>query len=108
MARGQLFALANAISPERDAEFNKWYNEVHVKELCALPGFESVTRYKINMQALPQAEKPRFQYFAVYELSDQQQALESMGKHAKNLTQTDASGPGGIAAVGHVVFEFAK
>ena len=33
MARGIMYVESSASSPDRDQEYNTWYNEVHLKEL---------------------------------------------------------------------------
>jgi hypothetical protein len=46
----------------RDDEYNKWYDEVHVKEFAALPGVISGKRFEVA------GGKPS-PYAAIYELS---------------------------------------
>ena len=41
-----LLAIWNRIAPDRDAEFNAWYEEEHLAERLALPGFRSARRYR--------------------------------------------------------------
>lgn len=48
MAKGILLALSNPVSPDREDEFNRWYNEVHGAEVTGLAGFQSMTRYRIK------------------------------------------------------------
>jgi hypothetical protein len=108
MARGQLIALSNPVSAAREAEFNKWYNEVHIPELVGLPGFESATRYRVSSQGLPQKETPEFRYVAVYEIADMDAAMKAMATAAAKLTQTDSSGERGVAALAHVTFQQSK
>lgn len=45
MERGVLYVASHPVSPEREAEFNTWYEKVHIPEVCALPGFVGVRRY---------------------------------------------------------------
>ena len=108
MARGQLIALSNPISAAREAEFNKWYNEVHIPELVGFAGFESATRYRVSAQGLPQKDPPEFRYVAVYEIADMDAAMKAMAAGAANLTQTDASGERGVAALAHITFQKKK
>ncbi|MFA5308859.1 MAG: EthD family reductase [Dehalococcoidales bacterium] len=58
--------------PAREAEFNKWYNEVHVPMLLKFKGIKKVTRYKMIEE---KSQKP--QYLAVYEY-DTQKDLDSL------------------------------
>jgi hypothetical protein len=46
----------------KEDEYNKWYDEVHVKEFAALPGVISGKRFKVA------GDKPS-PYAAIYELS---------------------------------------
>ncbi len=39
-----MLALTNSV-PGREAEFNGWYDEVHVKDLVAVPGIVAAQRY---------------------------------------------------------------
>lgn len=50
------------VDPAREAEFNRWYNEEHLPELLALPGFRAARRF------LSRADGPR--YLAIYEIDD--------------------------------------
>lgn len=45
----------------REDEFNRWYDEVHLPEILAVPGFVSGRRYR----ATAESEYP---YLAVYEI----------------------------------------
>jgi hypothetical protein len=48
------------IADNAEEDFNRWYNETHLPEVLACPGFVSATRYECT------AGQPR--YLAVYEL----------------------------------------
>jgi hypothetical protein len=50
----------------QEEEFNAWYNETHVPELLAVPGFVSGKRLKVVGGTLP--EGVSWQYLAVYEI----------------------------------------
>src|SRR5437016_4091536 len=52
------------IDPEHAAEFNRWYDEEHIAQLLAVPGFLSAGRY----EALKGGPK----YLALYEFEDPQ------------------------------------
>jgi len=60
MERGILYVASRPASPEREAEFNTWYEEVHLREICALPGFVSARRYAPVEEGGP--------YVSLYEL----------------------------------------
>jgi len=43
------------VPPDKEQEFNRWYNEEHLAERLAVPGFLSGARY----EAVKRAEAPR-------------------------------------------------
>ena len=51
------------IAEGSEEEFNRWYNEVHLPEVLACPGFISATRYECTQG------QPR--YIAMYALEDE-------------------------------------
>ncbi|MGE0878961.1 MAG: hypothetical protein AB7L13_19060 [Acidimicrobiia bacterium] len=46
MGKGVLVVFSNPIEPSREAEYNKWYDEIHVPDVVALPGFTGARRFK--------------------------------------------------------------
>jgi len=82
MAQTVLFIVKATITPEKEAEFNRWYHEVHIPDVLKYPGCLSARRYR----ALSGENK--FQYMAVYEFKDQE-TLEGFLKsnHLKALAQ---------------------
>ena len=46
MAKGIMVVQAAPVSPDREDEFNDWYDNVHVPEICSVPGFVSARRYR--------------------------------------------------------------
>lgn len=49
----------------RDEEFNRWYDEIHLPEVLALPVFSGAERFRLA-EAQMFAEQ-RFRYLAIYE-----------------------------------------
>jgi hypothetical protein len=63
MATGRMIVLANH-APGREAEFNRWYDEVHVPEVLAVGPIVACQRFKVSdAQAMPQTHS----YVAIYE-----------------------------------------
>lgn len=63
-----LIVYSNA-AEGRDEEFNKWYNEVHLPDVLALPNFTSARRFKlIDFKLDEEAPDPVHQYVAYYHL----------------------------------------
>jgi antibiotic biosynthesis monooxygenase (ABM) superfamily enzyme len=60
-----LFIVKATIPPDKEAAFNRWYNEEHVKQVFEYPGLVSAHRYKLI------DGDDRYQYMAVYELQDE-------------------------------------
>ncbi|MDV8070648.1 DUF4286 family protein [Rhodococcus sp. IEGM 1366] len=44
MAKGIYYVESRPVSPEMAAEYNTWYNEVHLPEIVAIDGFRSARR----------------------------------------------------------------
>ena len=42
MPTGVFLALSNPMSEDVEAEFNKWYDEVHAPEVLRIPGVASI------------------------------------------------------------------
>jgi antibiotic biosynthesis monooxygenase (ABM) superfamily enzyme len=59
-----LFVVKATIAADREAEFNRWYNEEHCPQVLRYPGAVSARRYKAILG------EDRFQYMAVYEFQD--------------------------------------
>lgn len=63
MAKARIINIvATECAANKEADFNKWYNEVHIPMLMKYKGIKKVTRYKIIDE---KADKPKF--LAVYE-----------------------------------------
>jgi uncharacterized protein (TIGR02118 family) len=60
-----LFMVKATIPKEKEQEFNRWYDEVHIPMFLQFNGAVSARRYK----AIVGEEK--FQYVAMYELKDE-------------------------------------
>lgn len=59
------------IAPEKEQQFNEWYNNVHVPEILACPGFLSGTRFQ-------RVSGDGIRYMALYEL----QSLDAVKSEA--------------------------
>ena len=60
MAKGILLVESRPSAPERAAEFNEWYESVHMPEVLALDSFVSARRFR--------PVRPGEPYVAVYEI----------------------------------------
>jgi len=69
MPKGIFLALANPTSDDVDREFNQWYDDVHMREVLALPGVTSARRFKLaDTQIMPGDDAAGRRYLAVYEV----------------------------------------
>jgi len=73
----------------KEAEFNQWYDEKHVPEICAIAGVTGATRFASH-SAMP-GERP---YLAIYELEteDPMTVMAELGRRTGTgeLTPSDA------------------
>jgi hypothetical protein len=76
MPKGIMYVESQPSSPERQAEFDKWYDEVHLNEVCAIDGVVSARRFA------PIDGEGRL--VTVYELDcdDLGSVMEQLGKRA--------------------------
>jgi len=72
----------------RDREYNQWYDEVHLKDVCAFPGFLGARRFR-----LAEGESTH-RYLALYEMEtdDPQRDLAALTAAAgtDRMRMTDA------------------
>ncbi|MFC1937365.1 hypothetical protein ACFLWY_02250 [Chloroflexota bacterium] len=76
MAKWLFVVESNCADPAREAEFNQWYERVHIPDVLGIPGFVRATRYE-NLE--PGEGKGKF--LATYEIES-----EDVNKTMKELT----------------------
>jgi hypothetical protein len=85
MAKGIYYVESRPASADVDAEFNRWYDEVHLPEMTAIDGIVSARRFAPVGKDGP--------YVAIYELEgeDLEQILKGMMAAARSgaLTLSD-------------------
>lgn len=84
MAKGLILVESRPSSPERDREYNTWYDEIHLPELVALDGIVSARRLRPVSGDGP--------YVALYEVEgdDLQAIVDNMVANAGQLHMSDA------------------
>ena len=60
MPKGIIYLETRPVSPDREAEYHKWYNDTHLAEICSVDGIISARRF-----APTDGEGP---FIAIYEL----------------------------------------
>ena len=84
MAKGIILVESYPSSPDRDQEYNTWYDEIHLPELVALDGIVSARRLRPVDGTGP--------YVAIYEVEgdDLQAVLDNMIANGGKLSMSDA------------------
>ncbi len=80
MKKWLLIVESNCIDPDREAEFNEWYNNIHLPDMLELPAVVRVDRYEnIN------PEDGQARYIALYgmESDDIQKTIDDITKHVQ-------------------------
>jgi hypothetical protein len=72
MAKAILVVHSQPSDPSREDEYNDWYDNTHLPEVCAVPGFVAATRFQIVGDMTPNGLVPpdpsRPAYLAIYEM----------------------------------------
>ena len=55
--------LSNPASPEDEDAYNAWYDDTHLQDALAIPGFVSAQRYRVPDEF---AEAATWRYLAIY------------------------------------------
>ena len=86
MARYVLIANNGPTDGEDDdADYNRWYDEVHVPDLLAVPGITSARRFRVVM-----SRRSTPPYLALYEIEtdDLQSVMDHMGSGIRPFPPT--------------------
>lgn len=92
--------LTNAVHG-REAEFNDWYSDVHLRDVCAIPGIVRAERFAL---AEAQRSSPQpFEYLAIYEIEtdDLKWVTEEIGRRSGTsaMVISDAMAQEKLAAI---------
>jgi hypothetical protein len=77
MTNNVWLVYSNPVSPDREEEYNLWYNDFHLRQMLKLPGFVAATRYRISRVQTewypPMVNQPEWpygkdRYLAIYEI----------------------------------------
>jgi hypothetical protein len=87
MSQGRMIVLTKT-APGREAEFNRWYDEVHVPEVLSVGPVTACQRFKISdAQMMPQ----EYQYLAIYEFEGgAKEALDALMAASGSMQMSDA------------------
>ncbi len=89
MATHRLVVFSNAV-PGKDAEFNDWYDKVHLKEVLEVRGIEAAQRFEVAETQIMEGEPPPSRYLAIYEIEgDLKEAANALAAGAGGFSMTD-------------------
>lgn len=100
MSKALLIVYTNPISPDRDGDYNHWYDKVHLPEILAADGFVAASRYRLSEVSVEGMAPPNHRYAAVYELAtdDLQGAINTLLQSAADLDMGDSIDQAGASA----------
>ena len=77
-------------APGRNAEFNTWYDEVHLRDVLGVDGFVAAQRFRLAEAQL--VDDRSFEYLAIYEIEadDVGAALEALNSGSSSMVISDA------------------
>ena len=81
MANYKLIVFTDPV-PGKEDEYNDWYNNVHLRDVVAVPGFVSAQRFKLEAAII--GELPN-RYLAIYEMEtdgDPAKLMELVGQRS--------------------------
>jgi hypothetical protein len=87
---------------DRDAEFNRWYDEIHLPEVVAVPGFVGARRFRIEGTKPEEGGLPAWRYVAIYEMEceDPAPVLAELFRRANGeFTMTDTLDMNSVATL---------
>ena len=86
MTKWVLVITTNCTDAAREAEFNEWYDKVHLPDILETPGFIKATRYE-NIESLEGEAK----FLAIYDI-ETDDIGEVMKAHSDNMGRKRAEG----------------
>lgn len=84
MAKYVMIAQSAAL-PGREDEYDAWYDAVHMKDICALPGVTGGRRFAATPFAMPEPGAPRIAIYDV-ETDDMAEFMAEMGRRSADGT----------------------
>jgi hypothetical protein len=96
MPKASLFVYSRPSAPDREDEYNKWYDNTHIPEMCQIPGVVSGRRYKTSAVQMAGVgpDPSTHEYVAIYELDsdDLKGVFDELGSRGRSgvLQMSDA------------------
>ncbi len=67
MSKYTFVVMSNPTTPAQEAEYNEWYNKIHIADVLNVPGFVAAQRFKLADAQFADG-KPAHRYLALYEI----------------------------------------
>ncbi len=91
MAKTIFLFYTECRDPERDQELSDWYDDIHIPDVEAIPGFTSCIRYRLTDQQLgnePQSQNIKATYLSIVEADvDVDTAVARLGEAVAEWTE---------------------
>jgi hypothetical protein len=68
MPKAVLVVQSQASSPDREDEYQKWYSQTHIPQLCEIPGINSARRFALMGGGFGPADPSVPANLAIYEI----------------------------------------
>jgi len=81
MPRYKMIVLSNPVEG-REAEYNDWYQNIHLAQVISIKGFQSAQRFRLTTSLVEGEVKP---YLAIYEIetNDVESVIQDLRKLAE-------------------------
>ncbi len=86
MAKWLLVVETNCIDPAKEAEFNHWYDKIHIPDIMETPGFTRIERHQNTEPA-----NGKCKFFTSYEI-ETDDIGRFMKRHNDNMAKKRAAG----------------
>jgi hypothetical protein len=109
MSKMVMLVFSDAVSAEREAAYNEWYDNTHLADVTAIPGVLSARRFKLAdvASAFGGVLADGARYLALYEIETadpegvEREMRERLGDGRLRPTDTMASDPPALAVYFH-------
>jgi len=81
MAKYTFVVMSNPTTPAQEAEYNEWYNKIHIPDVLNVPGFVAAQRFKLAEAQFGDGPHTH-RYLALYEIEtdNAQASLDELKK----------------------------
>ncbi len=66
---GKLLVFSKPVSAEREDEYNRWYDDVHLADVCSLASVTGARRFKVSDTQMSMMGAPDYEYVAIYDFT---------------------------------------